>query len=204
MDTSSVSEAKDMLYDLKSNLIYRVYNTSLNKDLRNQLNAYNSKAINKCSDICFYKNKKIIFDNKTCALNCTENNKFNYKNICYQTCPNNTYNISNNECIKHNEFFGYNGYIHSSTNLDSDNFYSSIVLNTNNISSSIITNKNNNYSSIITNKDNNFSSAIINADNIYYSTIENTDNIYSSIPFKLINNSDKYIYDYIEYFNYIY
>ena len=137
-------------------------------------------------------------------MNFTENNKFNYKNICYQTCPNNTYNISNNECIKHNEFFGYNGYIHSSTNLDSDNFYSSIVLNTNNISSSIITNKNNNYSSIITNKDNNFSSAIINADNIYYSTIENTDNIYSSIPFKLINNSDKYIYDYIEYFNYIY
>ena len=101
-NTSSVTSMRDMFYGCNSTLIYCIYNSTLNQNLGNKINEYNFKNNNNCSDICFNKNKKIIFDDKICALNCTDDDKYNYNNICYKTYSNGTYHIFNNKCLKYN------------------------------------------------------------------------------------------------------
>ena len=41
-----------------------------------------------CSSYCFKDNKIIDYENKKCRANCT---KYEYNNICYDECPENTY-----------------------------------------------------------------------------------------------------------------
>ena len=70
-----------------------------------------------CSDICFNKNKKISIENNKCVLECSNDYIYDYKNICYNKCPNGTYNISNNKCISNkeiNNIIYYNNYSSSS------------------------------------------------------------------------------------------
>ena len=81
-----------------TNLIYCINNYTSN-NIISELNNYN--FTDNCSDICFDENKKIIYDIKKCVLNCIDDYKFEYKNICYSSCPNGTYNI-NNICITNN------------------------------------------------------------------------------------------------------
>ena len=186
-NTKSVTSMSNMFSNINSNLIYCINYITLNSNLQSTITWNIGSGNNKCSDICFYRNIKILFDDKKCSLNCSENNKFDYKNICYKTCPNGTYNISNNICKKYNKFNGYTGDIYSSLIIDTDNIYS------------------NTYPYIITNSDKLYSSTNTNMHNINLnssSTINDNlskDSISSSIPFKLLNNSD--IYNYIEYFN---
>ena len=54
----------------------------------------NTNRINNCSDTCFMEDRKIIIDKKKCILNCTDdfNYPFEYKDICYSSCPSGTYN----------------------------------------------------------------------------------------------------------------
>ena len=51
-------------------------------------------AIIDCSDNWRQNQKKINLENGTCVDDCslTNNNKYNYKNECYEKCPNRTYN----------------------------------------------------------------------------------------------------------------
>ena len=82
-------------------LIYCINNYT-SKNIISKLESNNYKYSN-CSDICFYKYKKIILDTKECVFNCTDNYNFDYNNICYSACPIGTHNISNNICKKDND-----------------------------------------------------------------------------------------------------
>ena len=97
-DTKSVTDMKDMFYNCNSNLVYCISNNT-SDNLLSSLKSFNLNY-NNCSDICFYKNKKIILDTRQCVLNCPDNYKFEYNNICYSACPNGTHNIKNNICEK--------------------------------------------------------------------------------------------------------
>ena len=74
-----------------------------------------SNFINNCTNECFDKQKKIIFDNKQCVYNCP-NFLHEFNDICYEECPNGTkiasfnnqlceidcpnyYNFDRTECI---------------------------------------------------------------------------------------------------------
>ena len=91
-----------------SKLRYCIFSTGSNSKLITEIQKYDFKSNNNCSDICFIQNKKIIFDNKTYELNCTESNKFDYKSICYTSCPEGNYNLSNNICIEEDNIITYN------------------------------------------------------------------------------------------------
>ena len=59
-----------------------------------------SNYINNCSDICFQiENPKIIKEKQICIDNCSFDLEFPYEfnNICYQSCPLDTYISSIND-----------------------------------------------------------------------------------------------------------
>ena len=59
-------------------------------------------SINDCSDNWKIKEKKIIIEKDMCVYNCSEDNEYKYefKNKCYNNCPEGTYLSSdNNKCI---------------------------------------------------------------------------------------------------------
>ena len=104
-DTSSISDMNNMFDGCSNNLKFCINNkdNKSNKLVEHiNKNNYNFKINNNCSDICFYKNKKIIIDINTCVLNCSNIYKYEYNNICYKFCPNGNHNISDNYCIKDN------------------------------------------------------------------------------------------------------
>ena len=107
-DTSDVGNMYDVFYNCSNNLVYCLYNNTKTVDLSNEIyysyNNYGFKDNNNCSDICFSKDKKIILDTKQCVLNCTENSPFEYKNICYSSCPNEVQNSCNNNNIYYTSF----------------------------------------------------------------------------------------------------
>jgi len=89
----------NMFYGCNENLVICLNSSQSNFFFSKFQNLNN----NNCSDICFYKNKKIIFDTKTCSLNCPDLYAYEYNNICYSSCPNGTHNITdNNICINNN------------------------------------------------------------------------------------------------------
>ena len=94
-NTSSNSINIDSMFDnCNNNLIYCIKDNNIILEYILSVSSYQFKNNNNCSDICFNKNKKIILDTKKCVLNCTNNYTYEYKNICYSSCPNGTYNIS--------------------------------------------------------------------------------------------------------------
>ena len=46
-----------------------------------------------CENICFRNNTKIIIEKNKCIDNCSEDDEYKYEfnKICYNKCPNNTY-----------------------------------------------------------------------------------------------------------------
>ena len=71
-----------------------------NQILIDIISTYSFNNNSNCSDICFDKNKKIIYSSKSCSINCPETDKYEYKNICYSLCPKGTHNLTNNTCIR--------------------------------------------------------------------------------------------------------
>ena len=74
--------------------------------ISSQLSGYT----NNCTDICFTGNNvKLLVYNKECILNCQDDNnyKYEYKNICYETCPENTHVSSDNLFLCLNNPEGY-------------------------------------------------------------------------------------------------
>ena len=74
-----------------------------NQILIDIISTYSFNNNSNCSDICFDKNKKIIYSSKSCSINCPETDKYDYKNICYSLCPKGTHNLTNNTCIKNSD-----------------------------------------------------------------------------------------------------
>ena len=111
-----------MFNDVPENVVYCIKESnSNNQRLRNEINNHNFKDNNNCSDICFYENKKIIFDNLTCGLNCTDINKYDYNNICFSSCPDGIYNLGDKICIE-NDIENSSNYINNDTSIDSSNY----------------------------------------------------------------------------------
>ena len=166
--------------------LYCINNVSQsNQKLINEISKYKFKNNNICSDICFDKNKKIIYSNKTCSLNCPESDKYSYKNICYSLCPSGTHNLSNNTCIRDNDII-------INSDISSDiitSFISEIsTININNIE-----NKNN--ISLINQYDEFFNDIIINSQN----SSNDKDNIIINVDKEIMNgNLDKFISNIIE------
>ena len=103
-DSSSIllmQGIEGMFKNCNSNLIYCIKNiNSKNKQFITQIeNDISQNIINDCSNICFNNNKKIIYDDRICSLNCTDTDKYNFKNICYKKCPTNTYLMFENNCV---------------------------------------------------------------------------------------------------------
>ena len=91
---SSKSKFVSLLDDCNPNLKYCINDN--NNSLLSYINSNYDFQENNCDDICFYKHKKIIFETKTCILNCEGIYKFEYNNLCFSSCPNGTHNITNN------------------------------------------------------------------------------------------------------------
>ena len=82
-----------------SNLIYCIKNiNSKNEKIITQIETDIAHGINDCFDICFYNNKKIIYDDRICSLKYTDTDKFNYNNIWYKSCPSDTF-INFGNCV---------------------------------------------------------------------------------------------------------
>jgi len=95
---SSSASIKDIFINITDNLIFCI-NEDKNQNIISYLNSYYPNYYNNCSDICFNKEIKIkINENNTCSFDCINDGvyKFEYKNLCYESCPNGTHNSTNN------------------------------------------------------------------------------------------------------------
>ena len=84
-----------------NNNIFKGCNNNLTICISNERNNDNSYIVldqlsnfNKnCSDICFMEGRKIITNISKCTMNCETEyiDKYEYNNLCYQSCPKDTY-----------------------------------------------------------------------------------------------------------------
>ena len=91
----------DIFSNISEHLILCI-NEDKNPDIISNLSLQNPNYYNNCSDICFNKTIKIkINENNTCSFDCINDEvyKFEYKNMCYESCPNGTHNSINNNFI---------------------------------------------------------------------------------------------------------
>ena len=107
-DISNECDIENMFEGCNPNLIYCINNNLNNERLRNEIKKYNFK--NNCSDICFNKDKKIIYNDRICSFKCPDIEKYDYKNVCYSSCPNGTYNLPNNTCINNDIIIDFGVY----------------------------------------------------------------------------------------------
>ena len=99
-------EVTNMFYNINIRLIYCL-NIDKNQNIRGELEKANilSNNNNVCTDSCFTENMKLSISIGSCITNCgySNNNEiFEYNNICYSKCPENTYISPYNEylCLK--------------------------------------------------------------------------------------------------------
>ena len=86
--------------------------TSISKicinDSHTQTLLYNEQIIYDCGDICFNKNIKINLKDDSCVENCSEQDyQYEYKQFCYEQCPNDTYRIEDSFLCLDNTQKGY-------------------------------------------------------------------------------------------------
>ena len=77
------------------NLIYP--NTKICMKNSDSRNYYSGISLNDCNNNCFKKGFKLDLSQNNCIENCVKstNNKFEYYNLCFTECPENTYSIIN-------------------------------------------------------------------------------------------------------------
>ena len=83
----------------KNDTIFCVSNSSTPKVIDQLVEVFGQDYTNNCSDICFEGlSTKIILEKKICISDCSydDTHKFEYENICYETCPINTHISSDN------------------------------------------------------------------------------------------------------------
>ena len=92
-ETSNLIHIHSFLSNAKSNLIFCYDETKISK------NTFGITSFtNNCNNICFTEsNPKLLVEENACTHSCSETDyKYEYKDICYQTCPDNTYVSSDN------------------------------------------------------------------------------------------------------------
>ena len=97
-NTSSITHMNKLFYSCNEDIIY-----CINENNNNILSQINPNK-NNCSDVCFTKGKEIkLTQNKKCIFDCSkdDNYKYEYNNICYESCPLGTYTtlLNNYTCI---------------------------------------------------------------------------------------------------------
>ena len=99
----------DMFLYSNKNIIYCI-NENTTSLIKNEIKSLNTS--NDCSNICFQNNIKIDLENKRCVYNCLNNSPFvyEYRNICYRSCPVNTYISLNNKYLCVDECDQYYNY----------------------------------------------------------------------------------------------
>jgi len=110
-NTSSLNNWNQMFLN-DVNLVKFCFNEELIPEIVLALNITNHNYINYCSDICFEKNQIVkITGNKECVYNCNESiYKFEYNDMCYNSCPKGTHGLINNQflCEKCNPISFFN------------------------------------------------------------------------------------------------
>jgi hypothetical protein len=96
-----------MFLGINKDIIFCLNESKVPKIAKQINEEFNEGYINDCSHNCFSStNSKIIEEQKICVSDCFNNKDFRYEygNICYQTCPNNTHISSDNfTCENDNE-----------------------------------------------------------------------------------------------------
>ena len=88
-NTSSLGSSHDLFTNVPGEVIFCA-DTSKVSSISTEISSYN----NDCNNICFSDdNSKILVDNKECIHDCKEDDtyQYEYNNICYITCPTDTY-----------------------------------------------------------------------------------------------------------------
>ena len=103
-ETPKINYKQNLFSLIKSEFAFCA-NISKNSIIADEMTGFN----NDCGNICFTEsNHKLLVDEKACTLNCSETNyKYEYKGICYDTCPNNTYVSSENSYLCQDSPEGY-------------------------------------------------------------------------------------------------
>ena len=90
--TEKIKNKTDILTNISNNLKY--CSNDIFKD-------YLELPELQCNDICFVKNIKLIVEEKLCLSSCRDNSNYQYEfnNICYNSCPENTHKSENDEFL---------------------------------------------------------------------------------------------------------
>jgi len=107
-DHSSVTRSINRMFvEINKDTIFCINKTKTPYILNQIKEVLNNNFINDCSHNCFSSTKtKIIEEQKICISDCVnyEDFRYEYENICYKECPENTYISSDNyTCINDNE-----------------------------------------------------------------------------------------------------
>ena len=89
----------DQMFSNDNNLVKFCFNEEIIPEIVSALNSTNPNYINYCSDICFERNQKVkITQDNECVYDCKDSiYKFEYNDMCYNSCPKGTHSIVNNE-----------------------------------------------------------------------------------------------------------
>jgi surface protein len=140
-DHSSVTRNINRMFEgINKDIIFCLNESNVPKIVKLINEEFNNSYINDCSYNCFSStNSKIIEEQKICVTDCSNNKEFRYEygNICYKTCPNNTHISSDNfTCENDNETmvllknFDVNKFFNGSYHInDSDPFVKDQIIN---------------------------------------------------------------------------
>ena len=104
-----INTVYDSFYNINSNVKICINDTyTINRLLGNRFSS-------NCSDICFQENIKFDYEENKCVVLCSED-KFEYKNMCFEECPEGTFKtfISRNICLN---YIPENFYLDSNSNI---------------------------------------------------------------------------------------
>ena len=91
------SETSNIFNEINPNLLYCIMDTSKATNIISLLNE--KKAVNDCSNDCFFKNVTYILEEDLCIQNCDNYDyKYKYNNKCYRSCEN-FISFDQKECI---------------------------------------------------------------------------------------------------------
>ena len=120
--TLNLTKMPMMFFNLSSLIYLNIYSLEINNNTdmsstfsspspylkicanQNQMKAYLSTlsyiTYNNCSDICFNPNIKLDIGKNECIISCKDNGyQFEYNNICYNQCPENTHYVNSDEDV---------------------------------------------------------------------------------------------------------
>ena len=181
-------------FDVKSGIFkeysfYGVSGTYCINDLNNDYynNIYTSSLLSYCSNECFQKNIKYDVEENKCVNDCDED-KFEYFNICFEDCPENTYKLMKERNICSIEI-PENYYLDNNDNIYKECYYTckKCKIKGDNITHNCIECKDNYY---LESKNNSYANCYENCIHYYYFDNENyyhcTTNLSCPIEYPLL------------------